>query len=79
MAVMETEPTGALLIDIRELSRLLGRSVPSLERDDARGALPRPLKLGRLKKWRLAEVLAWVEAGAPGRSAWEAAQKKRTG
>lgn len=61
-----------LLVDIDTLSKLLQRSVPSLRRDDASGHLPAALRIGGSKRWRYSEILAWVQAGAPERSAWEA-------
>jgi predicted DNA-binding transcriptional regulator AlpA len=62
-----TEPVvGApLLVDIKGLSKLLQRSVASLHRDEAEGRLPAGIKIGRSKRWRVAEIKAWVEAGAP--------------
>jgi predicted DNA-binding transcriptional regulator AlpA len=63
-----------LLIDRAELARLLGRSVASIDRDDAAGRLPAALKLGASKKWRRAEILAWTEAGCPDRATWDAIQ-----
>ncbi len=59
-----------LLVDNEELSRLLRRSVASLRRDDALGRLPAGVKLGASKRWRHAEIVAWVEAGMPHRNAW---------
>ncbi len=64
-----------LLIDIVGLGAMLGRSVRSLERDDLAGRLPRPIRLGHSKRWRRDEINAWVEAGCPKRSAWEALRK----
>ena len=62
-------PTDApLLIDIRQLAALLGRSVPSLERDQAAGRLPAPLRIGGSKKWRRADIETWVAAGCPTRT-----------
>jgi predicted DNA-binding transcriptional regulator AlpA len=61
-----------LLVDIVALSKLLQRSVASLHRDDVEGRLPAGLQLGGSKRWRYAEIVAWVEAGAPERRKWEA-------
>src|SRR5262245_29168424 len=59
-----------ILLSVRDLARLLGRSGPSLRRDDAAGRLPRPVRIGGSKKWRGGEILAWVVAGCPGRDDW---------
>jgi predicted DNA-binding transcriptional regulator AlpA len=63
-------PGPPLLLSVRDLARLLGRSVPSLDRDDAAGRLPAPVRLGGSKKWRTDEIVAWVAAGCPDRKAW---------
>jgi predicted DNA-binding transcriptional regulator AlpA len=63
-------PGQSLLLSVRDLARLLGRSVPSLDRDDAAGRLPAPVRIGGSKKWRRAEIVAWVAAGCPDRASW---------
>jgi hypothetical protein len=63
------EPT-PLLIDIQVFAKLVSRSVPSLERDDAAGRIPAPLKIYHSKRWRLAEIEAWVAHGCPPRKEW---------
>lgn len=65
-----------LLIDIQQLSALLARSTASLERDEAAGRLPAPLRLGGSKRWRYAEIEAWVAAGCPERKTWEAMRRR---
>ncbi len=66
-----TQPTGAtappqpLLVDIHALAGLLDRSVASLERDQAAGRLPAPVRIGGSKRWRRADIEAWVAAGCP--------------
>jgi predicted DNA-binding transcriptional regulator AlpA len=58
-----------LLLDIHTLAALLTRSVASLERDQAAGRLPAPVRIGRSKKWRRSDIEAWVAAGCPARRA----------
>jgi len=58
--------------NIGGLAVLLARSVPSLHRDDAAGRLPAALRIGGSKRWRYAEIAAWVEAGCPPRAEWSA-------
>lgn len=60
-----------LLVDITSLSQILARSIPALERDTAAGRIPRPLRLGRSKRWRFDEIREWVAAGMPSRREWE--------
>jgi predicted DNA-binding transcriptional regulator AlpA len=61
-----------LLIDIHDLARLLDRSVASLYRDAAAGRLPDAVRLGGSKRWRAAEITAWVAAGCPDNRTWQA-------
>jgi predicted DNA-binding transcriptional regulator AlpA len=70
----EAEPE-VLLVDIKGLARMLGRSERALWRDQSAGRLPRPVALGGMTKWRVAEIREWVEAGCPDRAAWEASRK----
>jgi hypothetical protein len=72
-------PLAPLLVGIGELSRLLSRSVASLERDAAAGRLPAALRIGGSKRWNYSEIVAWVEAGCPGRLAWEALRHAQHG
>lgn len=67
MTTTDPTPTAtpSLLIDINELEAMLNRSVASLERDQAAGRLPPPVYLGGSRRWRRAEIVAWVEAGCP--------------
>lgn len=58
-------PPVPLLIDIHHLAALLNRSVASLERDQAAGRLPAPVRVGGSKRWRLADIREWVAAGCP--------------
>ncbi len=61
-------PPLPLLIDIHTLAALLTRSVASLERDQAAGRLPAPVRIGGSKKWRRSDIEAWVAAGCPART-----------
>jgi predicted DNA-binding transcriptional regulator AlpA len=65
----ETRKEGAgediLLIEIKGLARMLGRSERALWRDQSAGRLPRPIALGGMTKWRMTEIREWVAAGVP--------------
>ncbi len=65
-----------LLVSIRDLTRLLARSEIALHRDDAAGRLPKPIRLGGSKRWRLADVQEWVRLGCPSRAEYEARRAK---
>lgn len=60
-----------LLIDLRTAARLLCISPRTFERLVALHAAPQPIRLaGRTQRWRLAELLEWVEAGCPNLKHW---------
>ena len=61
-----------LALPAAETARLLGISERHLWACHASGRLgPRPIALGRSKRWRLDELRAWLDAGAPPRERWE--------
>jgi len=55
----------AELIDVREVARLLGVSAKHARRLADRGAMPAPLRLSRLVRWRRDQVLDWIRSGCP--------------
>ena len=61
----------SLLLTVEGVSRTLAVSVRKVWRLDSAGKLPQALKLGGSKRWRRAEVAAWVAAGCPGRREWK--------
>jgi len=65
-----------ILIDVQTLAQLLGRSPQSICRDDHRGRLPKPIRLGSSKRWDLAEIEEWVRCKCPSRESWEARQRR---
>jgi predicted DNA-binding transcriptional regulator AlpA len=62
-----------VLIGPSDLARMIDCSRRHVEHLDTRGHLPKSVRLGRLRKWRLDEITAWIAAGAPPRDEWEAA------
>lgn len=64
-------PEGSgLLVDSRTFANLLSISTATFYRLQAEKAIPAPVQLGHLKKWRLAEVLEWIEADCPPQRVW---------
>lgn len=61
-----------LVVDARRLARLLCCGVRSIRTWDAAGKLPAPIRIGGRFVWRLAEIRAWLAAGAPDRETWAA-------
>jgi predicted DNA-binding transcriptional regulator AlpA len=62
--------TSGLLIDTKTLAKLLAISKAHLYRLQATEALLAPIQVGHVKRWRLAEVLEWIEAGCPPQRVW---------
>ena len=70
----------SLLLRAAEASRLCAVSKVSWHRWDSAGRIPQGLKIGGAKVWRRAELIAWIEAGTPNRTKWQAivaASKRR--
>lgn len=59
-----------LLIDAKTFAKLLSISSRTLSRLIDLKAVPMPVHLGRLVRWRLAEVLKWIEADCPPQESW---------
>ena len=53
------------------VSTLLGVSRSMVHKLDVADLLPRPIRIGRRKLWRVAELQAWNDAGCPRRDDWD--------
>jgi predicted DNA-binding transcriptional regulator AlpA len=75
-AIRAGEPFVApLLYDRDGLAAALAVSTKTIDRMNAAGKLPRPVRVGvgdRALRWRVAEIASWVEADMPDRETWEA-------
>jgi predicted DNA-binding transcriptional regulator AlpA len=61
-----------ILLDTKVTARLLDISPATLDRLRAVGGIPEPVRVGgRIIRWRLAELLEWIEAGCPPRKFWD--------
>ena len=56
-------PTGTY--DVSDVADLLKSSTRHVRRLADSGALPRPVHIGRLVRWRKADVDQWLAAGCP--------------
>ena len=77
MNTVQTLPPAA--IDAPEASRFCGVGETLWWELTGRGDNPAPIQLGRRKLWVVAELQAWLLAGAPRREQWEAVKKTKKG
>lgn len=61
-----------LVVDARRLAKLLCAGIRTVRTWDAAGKLPAPIRIGGRVVWRVAEIRAWLAAGAPDRETWAA-------
>lgn len=61
---MSTDTT-PVLIDAEGLARMMDVSERTLWRLLSGGKVPRPVRIGRNTRWRLAEVTEWIAKGCP--------------
>jgi len=67
-----------LAVDAKRLALMLSCGVRTVRTHDAAGKLPAPIRVGGRVLWRVAEIRAWLDAGAPDREAWESIRSART-
>jgi excisionase family DNA binding protein len=68
----ETTESSAAALRAPEVAELLGISDRHMWKLHAAAQLPAPVRLGRSVRWRRAELLDWLAAGAPSREVWDA-------
>lgn len=60
------------LLRPKDAARFLGISRSTLYRHNDMGLLPRSVKIGGCRGWRVEELRRWLDEGCPGRDRWEA-------
>jgi excisionase family DNA binding protein len=53
------------MMDVRAVADLCNCSVRHVERLIATGRIPRPVRIGRLRRFNRAAIEAWIAAGCP--------------
>ncbi|MAT38731.1 MAG: hypothetical protein CL946_03925 [Ectothiorhodospiraceae bacterium] len=64
-------------LDTAELAKMLGVSERHIANMDVQELLPAPVRLGRLKRWTVANVEAWLAAGCPDRKTFDSAKTQQ--
>ncbi len=57
--------TELVCITAKQLAAILSVSKRTLYRMRSAGQLPSPLRIGGVVRWRLDEIINWIEAGCP--------------
>jgi predicted DNA-binding transcriptional regulator AlpA len=65
------------LLRAPEAAAICGVAVATWTRLNDAGLVPAGFKLAGSRVWRRRELIRWVEAGMPDRSAWEAIERGR--
>lgn len=60
-----TEEDRKLLLRAAEVGALMGTSERWIWDKHNAGRLPKPVRIGRLVRWRRSDIEAWIEAGCP--------------
>jgi predicted DNA-binding transcriptional regulator AlpA len=61
----KVEKDRKLLLRAAEFGALIGTSERWIWDKHNAGNLPRPVRIGRLVRWRRSDIEAWIEAGCP--------------
>lgn len=56
---------GARLLSVGDVAEKLNCSPRHVRRLADRGAMPRPVRVGRLVRWRSADIEQWIVEGCP--------------
>ncbi len=59
------------LVDAVTLAEKLNVHEVTIRKWQSSGKVPRPVRIGRLVKWRLREIEAWIKADCPPRVKWD--------
>jgi predicted DNA-binding transcriptional regulator AlpA len=61
----------ARVLTREQLAHELQVSVKTIDRLDQTGKLPRPIRVGQARRWRLGTIVQWLDMGAPDRERFE--------
>ena len=76
VALNSCPPDPCCLLTVERAAQLLGIGRTHFYKLHDSGRVPLPVRLGKSIRWRREELLDWIKAGCPERSAWEAIKKR---
>ncbi len=62
-----TEKLTPIVIGVEEFAQLMGVTPRTIWRWDSTGKVPEPVRVGGAVRWRLADIMKWIDAGCPER------------
>ena len=65
MKATEKPERPPLLVDVKEVARLLGVGERTVWSKVASGAMPQPVRIGKLCRWVRTDIEEWVAGGCP--------------
>lgn len=66
LATNSTQPiSDSAMLTVADVARLVNCSVRSVYRLVDTGAMPTPVRIGGLRRWRRAQIEAWIADGCP--------------
>ena len=71
----EQSPPAALTANAKGVAAMLGVSVRQVHRLHTTGRLPKNIHLGHCVRWRIQDILDYVDMGCPNRETFEANEK----
>lgn len=63
--VSDSHRTPDIVFDVQGVAHLLQCSTKTIRRLSDSGRMPRPVRIGRLLRWRRRDIAEWLEAGCP--------------
>lgn len=65
MKAVERTKDAPLLLNVKEVARLLSIGERTVWAKAAAGVMPAPIRLGRSRRWRREELEEWIRSGCP--------------
>lgn len=62
---VESSDRDRALMTVKQVAAVLNCSPRHLRRLADRGAMPQPVRVGKLVRWRRYEIQQWIDAGCP--------------